>query len=532
MSGDRTGNVSKKGDGDRGSPTRAATRKSRLRRYSVWIGPLILVVLGLLGFAYANYKFFRDVPQVACSDVEEANKEALCASDAEEWFKYGSLGSEADRGVPYPIFHVLPRVFGDLLPGPGGYRSLGIPWEEGRELPVGFSKKTLGFPRITQNCAVCHTASYRTSVDAIPVIVPTGPAHTTNVQGFLDFLQAAANDPRFTADVMMPAIEQSFDLSFDDKLIYRFLIIPLARDAILAQAKQFDWMHAPGRPAWGPGRDDPMNLTKFFMIEMETDDGSTGNADFPSIWNMGVREGQSLNWAGETRDPLAVFMDSALGLGAPPGPAFVEQMKYLRAYLRSKAPPPFPTGNGGGFEINEEAAAAGELIFDEYCSACHGWNGAYLGKVIPITEIGTDRERFDTWSQEDADATNAVAKEMGVERKNMVKDVGYVSQPLDGVWLRAPYLHNGSVPTMRDLLKRPAERRQTFYRGCDVYNPEDLGFYDPQSVGITPDEGTDLCARAMLFDTRLRGNGNGGHVYGTTLAEQEKSWLIEYLKTL
>jgi hypothetical protein len=85
---------------------------------------------------------------------------------------------------------------------------------------------------------------------------------------------------------------------------------------------------------------------------------------------------------------------------------------------------------------------------------------------------------------------------------------------------------------MRDLLKRPAERRQTFYRGCDVYNPEDLGFYDPQSVGITPDEGTDLCARAMLFDTRLRGNGNGGHVYGTTLAEQEKSWLIEYLKTL
>src|SRR3546814_3466285 len=72
----------------------------------------------------------------------------------------------------------------------------------------------------------------------------------------------------------------------------------------------------------------------------------------------------------------------------------------------------------------------------EYCGACHGWNGAYLGKVIPITEIGTDRERFDTWSQEDADATNAVAKEMGVERKNMVKDVGYVSQPLDGVWLQ------------------------------------------------------------------------------------------------
>src|SRR3546814_3611982 len=74
MSGDRTGNASKKGDGDRVSPTRAATRKSRLRRYSVWIGPLILVILGLLGFAYANYKFFRDVPQVACSDVERSEE--------------------------------------------------------------------------------------------------------------------------------------------------------------------------------------------------------------------------------------------------------------------------------------------------------------------------------------------------------------------------------------------------------------------------------------------------------------------------
>jgi mono/diheme cytochrome c family protein len=511
------------GKGKTGQPRNGSAKKRRMRRYALWAGPIILVVLGLLGIAYANYKFFREEPQIACGDVEEANKKALCASDAEEWFKYGSLGSESDRGVPYPIFHVLPRVFGDLLPGPGGYRSLGIPWEEGRELPVGFSKKTLGFPRITQNCAVCHTATYRISADAKPVIVPTGPSHTTNVQAFLDFLQAAANDSRFSADVMMPAIEQSFDLGFDDKLIYRFLIIPFARQAILDQASQFDWMRAHGRPDWGPGRDDPMNLTKFFMIEME-DDGTTGNADFPSIWNMGVREGQSLNWAGETQDPLAVFMDSALGLGAPPGPAFVAQMKELRAYLRSKAPPPFPADAGPAYAINEEWAAGGKLIFDEYCGECHGWDGAYLGKVIPITEIGTDRERFDTWSQEHADATNAVAKEMGVERKDMVKDVGYASQPLDGIWLRAPYLHNGSVPTLRDLLNPPAQRPKVFYRGCDLYDPANMGF-----VSSGP---SDDCPRTFEFRTTDRGNGNGGHVYGTMLTPDEKNWLLEYMKTL
>lgn len=518
-----TGEAGGTGDTRRSQATGDVGGKAKMRRYALWAGPVLLVVLGLLGFAYANYKFFRELPQVVCSDVEEANKEALCASDAEEWFKYGSLGSESDRGVPYPIFHVLPRVFGDLLPGPGGYRSLGIPWEEGRELPVGFSKKTLGFPRITQNCAVCHTATYRTRADAKPVIVPTGPSHTTDVQAFLDFLQAAASDPRFSADVMMPAIEQSFDLSFDDKLIYRFLIIPLARQAILDQASQFDWMRAHGRPGWGPGRDDPFNLTKFFMIEME-DDGSTGNADFPSIWNMGVREGQSLNWAGETQDPLAVFIDSALGLGAPPGPAFVTQMKQLRDYLRSKAPPPFPSDGTDRFKINEEWAAAGELIFGEYCGDCHGWNGAYLGKTIPITEIGTDRERFDTWSQEHADATNKVAKEMGVDRKNMVKDVGYVSQPLDGIWLRAPYLHNGSVPTLRDLLEPPARRPTLFYRGCDIYDPKNMGFVSTAR--------SDDCPRVFEFRTTDRGNGNGGHVYGTTLTADEKTWLLEYMKKL
>lgn len=505
----------------KGPAERSAWRriKAWLRRYGWYVGTIGGAALILLALAYAGHKFFRVEPQVVCGDVEPANRDALCAGRDEELFKYGSLGAEADRGVPYPIFHVLPRVFGDLLPGPGGYRSLGIPWEEGRELPVGFAKKTMGFPRITQNCAVCHAASYRTSPTAKPVIYVTGPAHTTDVQGFLDFLQAAANDPRFSADVMMPAIEQSFDLGFDDKLIYRFLVIPIARQAILDQAGQFEWMRAHGRPDWGPGRDDPMNLTKFFMIEME-DDKTTGNADFPSIWNMGLREGHSLNWAGETQDPLAVFTDSALGLGAPPGAAFTERMLQIRSYLRAKAPPPFPAE----FGIDQAKAAAGSDIFQRACGNCHGENGPYFGKVVPIDEIGTDRERFDTWQQEHADATNRVAKEMGVDRKNMVKDVGYASQPLDGIWLRAPYLHNGSVPTLRALLERPERRPRQFYRGCDIYDPVDMGFVS--------DGASSACPRVFAFDTGLRGNGNGGHLYGTDLGAEEKDQLIEYMKTL
>ena len=475
-----------------------------------------IIVVGVAGAVFAYYEFFRVVPQIVCGDVEEANQATLCADEAEEKFKYGSLGAEEDRGVPYTIFHVLPRAFPDLLPGSGGYRAFGIPWEEGRELPVGFAKKTMGFPRITQNCAVCHAATYRTGPEAKPVLVVAGPSLTTDVQAFLDFLEAAANDPRFTADVLLPHVENSFDLTLLDKLIHRYLIIPLTRKAVLEQAEEFAWMRAHDRPDWGPGRDDPMNLTKFFMIEME-DDGTTGNADFPSIWNLGLREGHSLNWGGETQDPLAVIIDSALGLGAPPGDPFIEQMTEIRAYLRDKEPPPFP------FEIDAAKAEAGEPIYKEFCGDCHEPGGTYFGKVVPIEEIGTDRERFDTWQQEHADATNRVALEMGVERKPMVKDVGYASQPLDGIWLRAPYLHNGAVPSLRDLLKAPEERTEIFFRGCDIYDEAAMGFRSEPPF---------YDCRVFEFDTRLRGNGNGGHLYGVDLSEDEKDKLVEYMKTL
>src|SRR5262245_38072803 len=109
---------------------------------------LIVGLAGLLivgGFAvwFGWYKFFREEPERQFAD--EADR-----------FKYGSIGAEADRGLPYYIWMVLPRIFADKLPGTGGYRSFGIVWEEGQEMPVGFTKKVIGFPRVANNCAICH----------------------------------------------------------------------------------------------------------------------------------------------------------------------------------------------------------------------------------------------------------------------------------------------------------------------------------------------------------------------------------------
>ena len=93
---------------------------------------------------------------------------------------------------------------------------------------------------------------------------------------------------------------------------------------------------------------------------------------------------------------------------------------------------------------------------------------------------------------------------------------------LDGIWLRAPYLHNGSVPTLRDLLNPPSERLKVFYRAYDVYDYDNVGFVS---------SGADAEREGVIHDTNVRGKSNQGHEYGTMLNSQQKAALIEYLKT-
>jgi hypothetical protein len=86
-----------------------------------------------------------------------------------------------------------------------------------------------------------------------------------------------------------------------------------------------------------------------------------------------------------------------------------------------------------------------------------------------------------------------------------------------------PGLHNGSVPTLRDLLKPPEERPALFWRGYDVYDYGDVGFVS---------SGPDAEREGFRFDTSVRSNSRLGHAYGTALTRRERDELLEYLKTL
>jgi hypothetical protein len=337
------------------------------------------------------------------------------------------------------------------------------------------------------------------------------------VQGYFRFLIACAKDPRFNADNIMSEINLIYDLPMVDRLLYRFVIIPIVKERLLEQERQFAWMNHPGMPNWLRGRDDPMNLTKYFMLRMP-EDGTFGAADMPSIWNLDkYKPGMTMNWDGATSDPRSVLVDSALGIVVRPQSDFEDQMRWLEDYLRKLPPPKYP------FPIDATLAEAGRPIFEQHCAGCHA--SERTGKPVPVEMVGTDRNRLDSWNKQAAIAANKTVRALGVERKGMVEEtlIGYIAVHLDGIWLRAPYLHNGSVPTLRDLLTSPDARPHAFYRGYDVYDQKDVGF-------VTRGPGAERVG--TLMDVSLKGNGNQGHDYGTKLAAREKDALIEYMKTL
>jgi mono/diheme cytochrome c family protein len=525
----------------------ASSRPSSRKKRKILIALGVLLVVGALGGWFVWYHLFRELPQPAWITEDPRNE-----------FLYGSIGSEEEAGIPYWLLVTLPRIFPEYLPGPGGYASLGLPWEEGRELPAGFSKKTIGFERVGFNCALCHATRYRTREDETPTVVAAGGSNTADIQGLLDFFGRAAADPRFDSETVLSEIDLAYPLPLVERLLYK-AAIPIARRRLLEQAEEFAW--AAERPAWGPGRDAPMNLTKFNFLQMERD-ASVDNTDFPSIWHLAVRKGRpgmKLNLDGATPVARSVLIDSALGLGATNTPFFHRRMAELEDWLSELPAPRWPES----LPLDAALAARGETVFGAHCASCHATDppGERMGTVIPIDEIGTDRERMDTWTAEAARMANEKVASLGIQRDGMEKHEGYVAIPLEGVWLKGPYLHNGAVPTVRDLLEPPAARPGAFYRGNDLLDAGGLGFVSRRCplAGEEPDAGPgdrspcagrvaapgEPCIPAFVrpdgrvavpgawcLDTAERGNGNGGHPFGTELPAEDKDALIEYLKTL
>jgi len=490
----------------------------------------------------------------------------------ETFFKYESIGTEAAEGMPKEIWDVLL----DVCPRPGAnpgdrfpsldvlYAYFGVAHQEGQ--PIGFSQRQASIvglkkterTRVSINCALCHTATYRLSPEEQKRhVVVGGPAHQLAAQELFSFLSNCAEG--LTARKI---IEKRGGSLFAWENLHYYFLAPITRRGMLERGKQFDF--AKTQTPWGHGRFDAMNGGKIRLLGMPFD-GTAGVADMPSIWRL--NSAHARNWDGNHTSLTEAIRAEALTTGTPKEEfdkitdklrppqceadgasetvtvaTFCEELKKemkehlvdanlmcMKKILQCLRRPEFPFAPKNPADVDK-----GRDVFSQHCAECHDAkkNGAptRLGTVIPLDEVGTDPYRLRSWTREAMERKNKFGEGHDWQLSQSRKTDGYVAVPLDGIWLRAPYLHNGSVPTLRDLLEPPEGRPTRFYRGYDVLDDEKVGF-----IATVPEEkiAEGIVRKFFEFDTTKPGNWNGGHLFGTTsLSDAEKDALLAYLKTL
>jgi mono/diheme cytochrome c family protein len=545
--------------------------EAEFRRRAARFKLIVLVILLILG-AILFWLFVPEKP--------------VDYTDIREHFKYGSIGSEAGKGMPYRIWKALPAMFAQYLPNEGkaGYASLGFVYEadpatgQPRDTPIGFSMRRMqGIEFVGLNCAVCHTGTYRGSSGDPPekATIELGmPAHQLDLLAYFKFLFDCASDGRFTVENVMAAMDAQQKLGPVDRLIYSIAIPRVRQETLrLKSLAQFMIDHPSGR-----GRIDTFTPYKTMNFGYrDTADFSVGNADFPSIWNQRIRDGMPLHWDGNNPSLFERNISAAMGAGATPVSLDVPRMNRVADWLLDLKPPAYPSA----WKRDAAQAGRGEALYRQHCADCHGlreeqFKGRQVGALEPIARIKTDPERLDSYTLDLAYNQYTLGAGRSWRFHNFRKTDGYANQPIDGIWARAPYLHNGSVPTLRDLLNPPCSvkelgqlgypsppegweqlgsqereawavraagglsddavkaiiaksralgrRPPVFFRGYDVY--------DQDRAGFVADVGSEGGRPFTRFDVNIRGNGNGGHDFGLDLPAADKDALVEYLKGL
>ena len=215
------------------------------------------------------------------------------------------------------------------------------------------------------------------------------------------------------------------------------------------------------------------------------------------------------------------------------------------AFLSELRPPKYP------MPIDQEKALQGQAIFNEHCARCHGTyvnksvmatdtivaaakHGDFYGDDYPeilvdIDDVGTDRVRLDSLTPQHRRSYGESWFANYGKQETIAEVDGYVAPPLDGIWASAPYLHNGSVPTLWHLL-HPEERPKVWRRIALALDEKSIGLVveelDDVPNGLPPSD------RRWYFDTRKPGKSASGHDYPNQLSETEKELLLEYLKSI
>ena len=250
----------------------------------------------------------------------------------------------------------------------------------------------------------------------------------------------------------------------------------------------------------------------------------------PPWWRM--KKKHAMFAMGEGRGDHASIMMTAAILCTDSLQDLAQLDKYapdISAYIKSLEPPAYP------FPIDNQLAKEGEVVFEKNCSQCHGTYGdqhTYPNLLVDIDVVGTDPTLVDFAFTAGAAYVDWFNQSPFGDTASAQPGRGYVAPPLDGVWSTAPFLHNGSVPTIRAVLDSATRPRMWHHRDRSSaaktsYNQIDLGWHF-----IEPSAQEKDASGAWLYDTNKPGYANHGHYFGDGLEHHERDAVIEYLKTL
>jgi hypothetical protein len=342
----------------------------------------------------------------------------------------------------------------------------------------------------------------------------------------------------------------------------------------------------------GPGRADALNRIGNYifgqrLLVSTNYYQSNAPANYPPLWNI-----WKFNWVHYnasftqpmSRNILQVlgnngktnFIDSN-GVATKGEDRWKTSVDFIgasemEAGIRKLSPPKWPENILGA--VDQIKAKRGKILFEKNCASCHSprpirspenLKAELAVTLIPLSVIGTDPAHATTFNERRFDLSkltgntsrisasdglmlviNAIENYayeklkldknrrdeiIGFGRENLIRaPLAYKSRTLDAIWASPPYLHNGSVPNMFELLSPVAERSKQFWTGTYEYDPVKLGYVSNKSN-----------ENYFLFDATINGNKNIGHefndgkgpgIIGRKLSMNERFDLIEYLKII
>lgn len=457
-------------------------------------------------------------------------------------------------------------------------------------LPVGFAVAPANSPvkgNVGLTCAACHTGQIAYKGKTIRF---DGGSANHDIYAFFEtfFTQLAAtmsDGERWTRfATRVRAVDGTTEAVLRAEVVKALQSIAWATEAT-AKAPGLD-------VAPGPGRADALNRIGNYvfgqrLLVSANYHQNNAPANYPPLW--GIWKFNWVHYNASFSQPMARnilqvlgnsgethFVD-ALGRAEPVPRRWETSVDFpgaakMEASYRKLSPPRWPARVLG--PVDGAKASAGKRLFDEHCSTCHAprpiaapenRKAQLAVATIPLAVIGTDPAHAATFTQRRYDlskltndatpisapagltlAINEIEKygydRLGLDKKtrdelngfgrgNHIRaPLGYKARTLDAIWASPPYLHNGSVPNVYELLSPASERSAQFWTGSSDYDPVRLGYVTAKSN-----------ENRFLFDATLPGNLNSGHefddasragVIGRKLTPQERFAIIEYLKVM